>query len=225
MQSKVVRAAAFAAVFALSATASFYANAADLGGGYPPPPPPTAYAPAPVDNWGGVYVGGVLGYGWGEVTFDNKTADVDGILGGALLGWNYQSDRFVVGFEGDLLAAGIDGSTSYSGGTAKAEMDFLGELRARAGFLVMPNLLLFATLGGSWANVDLTDTGGSKSSRTFSGLQYGAGAEVKISPEWSARFDYLYTDYNSRSITFDGNSNVNIDPDVSQVRGSLVYKF
>lgn len=225
MQSKVVRAAAFAAVFALSATASFYANAADLGG-YPPPP--AAYAPPPpVDNWGGLYAGGVLGYGWGEVSFDNKTADVDGILGGALLGWNYQSDRFVVGFEGDLLAAGIDGSTPYSGGTAKAEMDFLGELRARAGILVMPNLLLFASLGGSWANIDLTDTssGGGKSSRTFAGLQYGGGAEVKVSPEWSARFDYLYTDYNSRSITFGGNSNVDVDPDVSQVRGSLVYKF
>lgn len=229
MQSKLVRAAAFAAAFVLSATASFFALAADLPGydqSYAPPPPP-AYA-APVDLWSGWYMGGVLGYGWGDsAVTGHGSADLDGFMGGGLLGWNYQADRFVIGLEGDLLGSGVSGSTAYDGGEAETEMNLVGDLRARAGVLIMPELLLFASLGASWADFEFTDTasGGGSKSVGLSGLQYGAGAEVKLTQEWSARFDYLYTDYDAETVRFSGGDKLKFDPDVQQVRGSLVYKF
>jgi outer membrane immunogenic protein len=204
MQSRFVQAAAFVAAFAFSATASFYATAADLGG-YSPKyggPPPASYAP-PMDNWSGWYFGGVLGYGWGDVGIRGTGSyDTNGVVGGGLLGWNYQAGRLVVGLEGDLLASGVDGSTA--GGLHSADVNWIGSLRARAGVTVVPELLIFASIGAAWADYDFAfaGAGGGSSSKVVSGLQYGAGAEVKLTDQWSARFDYLYTDFDSKTVTF-----------------------
>lgn len=224
MQSQVFRAAAFATALTLSGAFTIHAHAADLGGGgmYSPPPPPPAYSqPIDYSQWAGWYFGGVLGYGWTDFP------DMSGVHGGALLGYNYQMGRVVAGIEGDLIASGIDGSSSLPGGTASGDANWGGSIRGRLGVSVMPELLIFATLGYNWTDYDLalSGAGGGSASEVFGGIQYGAGAEVKLTGNWSARLDYLHTDFSSEAVTFAGGSTVRFDPDTDEVRGAIVYKF
>src|SRR6267154_5961847 len=80
---------------------------------------------APVSNWSGFYIGGNLGYGWGdgntdfsflpspaEFTFNNTTlgARSTGVTGGAQLGYNWQIGSVVTGLEADIQGSDIKGS-------------------------------------------------------------------------------------------------------------------
>src|ERR1700681_2583578 len=106
----------------VAAALSGSAFAADLG--------PRSYdkAPAmaaPVTNWSGFYIGGNLGYGWGngntDFSFlpspalfeaDNTTlgARTTGITGGAQAGYNWQMGSLVTGLEADIQGSDIKGS-------------------------------------------------------------------------------------------------------------------
>ena len=99
-------------------------------------------------------------------------------------------------------------------------------LRVRAGVTVMPQVLLFVTAGVAWADVDLpiNGPGGGSGDGTFFGWSVGGGAEVAINPNWSARFDYQFTDFDSDTVSYPG-GDVKYDPDVNTYRGSLIYHF
>ncbi len=95
------------------------AFAADL----PVKAPPPILPPVPVFSWTGVYVGGQVGYGWGQnrVGFGDAFGDAaafsytaDGVIGGAHVGYNLQLDKFVIGLEGDVDGASL--SKSYTTG-------------------------------------------------------------------------------------------------------------
>jgi outer membrane immunogenic protein len=116
---------------ALLALGSASAFAADLGerGMYAKAP-----AMAPVANWSGLYVGGNVGYGWGNGTTNsaattsgnafangilrNEDGSFDpgskGVLGGAQIGYNWQMGSLVTGLEADIQGSGIKGSVNQS---------------------------------------------------------------------------------------------------------------
>jgi len=130
--------------------------------------------------------------------------------------------------EGDALAAGISGSERFNHGanTASPDIDAMADLRLRAGVTVMPRVLLFVTGGIAWADVDLPvkGPGGGSGDGTFFGWTAGGGAEVAINPNWSARFDYQFTDFDSDTVSYPG-GDVKYDPDVNTYRGALIYRF
>ena len=97
---------ALAAMFAAISPAVAFATDLPL----PPmvtkaPPLPAAVAPY---NWSGLYVGGHLGYLWGRTRVEEggavteRNARTDGIIGGAMIGYNWQIGRAVFGLEGDF---------------------------------------------------------------------------------------------------------------------------
>ena len=106
----------------VAAALSGSAFAADLGARTYTKAP----AVAPISNWSGLYVGGNLGYGWGdgntdvsflpspvEFRIDNNTtlgARSSGAIGGAQLGYNWQIGSLVTGLEADIQGSGIKGS-------------------------------------------------------------------------------------------------------------------
>jgi outer membrane immunogenic protein len=148
------------------------AGAADL--------PLKAPAPvAAVWSWSGFYVGGHGGYGWGHDSFTNLNDpfftgkfpnfastgfDPKGYLGGLQVGANWQSGSIVAGLEADLSVTNIKGSSSRTatpivdafgdittGSAANSgTFDLLGSGRARLGYLVTPNVLLYGTGGLAW---------------------------------------------------------------------------
>src|SRR5262245_27132231 len=62
-------------------------------------------APYAVANWSGLYVGGHIGYASGDMEIDNLGVvptydfDVNGFVGGAQIGYNWQWNQFVFGLE------------------------------------------------------------------------------------------------------------------------------
>ena len=229
MRTRLNQAWALAAALSASATASSPASAADL----PPPPLLPIYNEAPLpdqDVFEGWWLGGTLG--GATVTYDLApaagTADTSGILGGVVGGYSWQNGPFVVGVEGDLMAADINGSHRFNAGLNRVNptIDTMADLRLRAGVAVRPQVLVFATFGGAWANADLpvTGPGGGSASTDFFGWSVGGGAEVALSPNWSARFDYQFTDFNSESVNYSGNK-LDFDPDANTYRGSIIYRF
>lgn len=227
MRTRLHQVLALSALFAASATASSPLLAADL-----PPPPLPVYGEAPLppqDVFEGWYLGGTIG--GATVSFDSApagTADTSGILGGAIGGYSWQSGPFVIGVEADLLAADINGTRNFNAGLNRMHpsIDAMADLRLRAGYTITPQVLLFGTFGGAWANADLpvTGPGGASGSADFFGWSVGGGAEVALNPNWSARFDYQFTDFDSETVKYPGGK-IDYDPDASTYRGSLMYRF
>lgn len=228
MRNRALHAMALAVTFTVSAAISFAANGAgvpydkyDQG----------AYSQPATVPWDGGYLGLLLGYGNADTSLGAVTGNfdfsADGVVGGGLVGHNWQSGTFVVGLEADLLASDMTASQGFGANTVDATVDWVGGLRGRAGFLLSPELLVFASLGYGWANIDLpvAGPGGAAMSETFGGFQFGGGMEVKLPGNWGARFDYLYTDPDEETILYPGAGAVTYDPDVHQLRGGLTYKF
>ena len=230
MRTRLNQAWALAAVLLASATASSPILAADL----PPPALPPIYGEAPLppqDVFEGWYLGGTIG--GATVNYDfaaiGGTADTSGVLGGAIGGYSWQSGPVVLGVEGDILAADVGGSHHFNSGLNKVspDIDAMADLRLRAGYAIRPQVLVFATFGGTWANADLpvTGPGGGSGSADFFGWSIGGGAEVALNPNWSARFDYQFTDFNSETVNYPGGGTLKFDPDANTYRGSLIYRF
>lgn len=157
------QALSLAAVLTASAAVSSPALSADVINDGPPPLLSEAPSPVSLNLFAGWWIGGTLG--GATANFDssqsNATIDSSGVLGGITGGWNWQNGPIVISFEGDALGAGISGSGRFNNGAnvANPNIDAMADLRLRAGVTVVPQVLLFVTGGGDWADVDLPVSG------------------------------------------------------------------
>jgi outer membrane immunogenic protein len=229
LRTRCDQALVFAAALAAGAAVSTPVLSADvINAG----PPPLLYETPPVtqDLFAGWWIGGTLGGATGNFDFSPSSATIDtsGVLGGVIGGYNWQNGPIVIGLEGDVLGAGISGSGRFNNdaNVANPDIDAMANLRLRAGVTVVPQVMLFVTGGGAWADVDLpvSGPGGGSGSGSFFGWSVGGGAEVAFSPNWSARFDYQFTDFDSDTVSYPG-GDVKYDPDVNTYRGALIYRF
>jgi len=166
-------------------------------------------------------------------------------------GYNYMlPSRWLFGVEADVsFPSTITGTSTLSSapsGTASyAEtVEFSGTLRGRVGYA--PNLgtthwLLYATGGFAWTYDQFTRTqiaglaaGGTAVPGQVENLFVvprvggvaGAGVELALPSNWSARLEYLFTDYGNRSVTFPaGAQRFSSDLNVSELRFGLNYKL
>lgn len=179
---------------AVAATVSSGAFAADIVRG------PAPYAPLPAYyNWSGAYAGLNLGYQWGEIT--HLGGNPSGVLGGAQVGYNWQSGAFVFGGETDIQITGAsDTFAPY-----KFSNPWFGTLRARAGY-AMNNILVYGTLGLAYGDLNITSAGFDET-HTLAGWTGGVGMEVGFTPRWSAKAEYLYMDLSDRAFAITGATN------------------
>jgi outer membrane immunogenic protein len=219
------------------------AAAADLGGAPrraindDPLPYGAAY------SWTGLYIGAHVGYGWSDADwqFDGTPFaaghSANGALVGGQIGYNLQVRQFVFGAEADLSGAWIDGNTSCVGGAFNCSHSYnwLGSVRGRAGVAVNNNrTLLYATGGVAWADVDYAAkdavTGavfGTGFSDTHIGWVAGAGIEHMLTPNLSARVEYLYYGFDSVTAPAGalGAGPAALDLNTQTVRFGLNFKF
>ena len=196
------------------------AYAADLPSRRAPPVYVPA-APPPVFTWTGLYVGGQVGYDFGNVAaraniagtpigLASNSASSSGVIGGAHVGYNYQTRgipflgnaaaaSFVFGVEGDVDGSSAKATNVLGGLTATSANTIQGSIRGRVGIAVA-RVLFYATRGAAVAHVDnnymntlngLTD--GYSHSRV--GYTVGGGIEYAISNNWSVRAEYRHSDY------------------------------
>ena len=236
--SKYVITSVVASVAAF-ATAS-QALAADLGPYRPPAPPETYVEPVSQFSWRGFYAGINGGYAWGsgDATIIRGVGSIDAVepdgwIGGGQIGYNAQFGNFVLGVEGDMQGASIDGSSiGIAGGSAyraTSDMNWFGTIRARAGFAA-DRVLIYATGGVAWADMDFSlydVAGGTRYSGgdTLTGYAVGGGVEWALANNWTLKGEYLYIDLDDAKFHGGGGPTTSFDNSFHTVRAGLNYKF
>ncbi|KAA5599595.1 outer membrane protein [Blastochloris sulfoviridis] len=192
-----------------------------------------AAAAAPVTygvNWTGFYLGGHLGYGWGGNDWSNDawnwgvSNDFDGFVGGGQIGFDYQFNNIVLGIQGDISGASLEGKTLYGINEYKNEATWLASVTGRIGFTV--DRALFYVKGGvAWTDLDNEVVGGISKSDTRDGWTLGGGIEYAFAPDWSTFVEYDYYDFGDKNTFFPDGSFAKVDTDVNVVKLGVNYRF
>jgi high affinity Mn2+ porin len=179
-------------------------------------------------------------------TFDNGGSFFGGLQGG----FNYVlPNRLLLGVEADTsfpawptlptgvnpFGVSIGGSSMFDsprlGAVSLAEtMESFGSLRGRIGY-APGDWLFYATGGLAWAydqqSLTQVSTGNTDTPYLWRlGWAAGAGIETPIAPHWTARLEYLFTDYGKSTTNFfAGTQPVNSDLRLQELRLGLNYQF
>lgn len=183
-------------------------------------------------SWTGAYIGIQGGYSWGDVDRDTgafqNSYDADGFLGGVHVGYNYQfTNNLVVGVEGDMEWAGLDGDDAGVGGTVdETDFNWQGSVRGRLGYAI-DRLLVYGTGGVAFASIDHNNAGGVPVSNqeTYTGWTAGAGVEYAFTDNLTTRLEYRYADFGSEDFAPAGLAPFSTDITTHTVRVGLSYKF
>ncbi|RFC62611.1 porin family protein [Fulvimarina endophytica] len=146
-------------------------------------------------------LGGAFGRNY-ESSFDSS------FVGGAHIGYDYQIDQFVIGAVADFNAIDVSRNSTADSSTpafyrTERNLDFLGTVRARAGYLVTPSTLAYATGGLAYGNVDYNFSSDSPAITAANpaivrededdvGYAVGGGMEVMFTDNMSFGAEYLY---------------------------------
>jgi outer membrane immunogenic protein len=169
---------------------------------------------APPSNFQGAYVGAHLGGGWGKA----GAASTSGVVGGGHIGANAQFGNVVAGAEADVSAS----SLGHRGFTDKFNQGTTGSLRGRLGY-AFDRVLVYGTAGGAMTSTEWKNLAG-KTSKSQTGFVYGAGAEVKMTPNVSLRGELLHYDF-SREVYTSTLGPVQVKPSTNVLRAGVGYQF
>ncbi|MGH6908519.1 MAG: outer membrane protein [Methylococcales bacterium] len=203
-------------------------------------------------DWTGFYIGANVGYGGADIEGDfdlsdgpgnfltggsgSFNLDLNGIVGGAQAGYNWQTGNWVLGIEADASFVDWDDSVgpNIDTETVSAETDFLGTLRLRAG-LAVDNWLLYATAGGAITDTKYTAQNGGGADRgslnlNDIGVVVGGGVEWAFASNWSFRAEGLYFIFDDRenaaTLTTDSDPGDNAElNDAWLARAGINFRF
>ena len=234
----------------IAAAASLFATGA-LAADLPAKAPVYTKAPAyvePIYDWTGFYIGGNVGYSWGRSSDASTIAngagtvlftstdrtDLNGIVGGGQIGYNWQMQSWLFGLEADIQGTDEKGTHNYLCPTGTCtptfgviavfpgpavplalnqKIDWFGTVRGRIGVLAAPRVLLYATGGLAYGEVKSNETIGLVAPQSLSqsntnvGWTLGVGIEGVIAGNWTAKLEYLYVDLGTVSGSFLTNQN------------------
>ena len=210
------------------------------------------------------------GFAWLSTYFPGGIGNnQSGFIGGGQVGYNYQWTSWVFGAEADFQGTTLNKTYNYAStpfgsivnGTiiptalvgdhlyvnAKANLDWLGTVRGRVGFVATPDnrLLIYGTGGlayaGGSSSYNVYDAVGGaywsgNPSSTRTGWTIGGGVEYAWTNNITIRAEYLYVDLGSRTINTTPNlaaatalpnvyATARINYDASIVRAAINYKF
>jgi outer membrane immunogenic protein len=168
---------------------------------------------APPSGWPGFYLGveggGTFGssnqidggpLGSGETTHGY---DISGGLFGGTIGYNFQAGPWVYGLEGDFSWTNAQGQANEippvtTSSVVATSENWLSTARARLGWAISNDVLIYASGGFAVASVEATVTtvasGNPSETQTRWGGAVGGGVEAMLAPGWSVKAEYLYID-------------------------------
>jgi high affinity Mn2+ porin len=212
--------------------------------------------PASIFDWSGWYVGGHIGYLGGRSdwsasspggTVSEATDLTNGFdlfkgsgsfFGGLQGGYNVVlPTRFMFGIEADASFPNFVSGSSRGGPASYGDTVLhSGTVRGRLGYVLSNNWLLYGTAGFAWSYDQLSRTqlsdgvlpAGTEEGAFLCRLGWaaGAGIEIPVAWNWSARAEYLYTgfgDSRSRFAAIPDSFTSNLA--TQQVRFGLNYKL
>ncbi len=191
-------------------------------------------------NWSGPGISGSTNLFQPIDTFDEAGSFFEGLQAS----YNYMlPNRVVIGAEIDasfpafqslagISIGGISNFTSPTLGAVSYSETVLssGTVRGRIGY-APGNWLFYATGGFAWSydQLTLTQLASGTTDMPFLwrlGWAAGAGVEVPILPHWTARLEYLFTDYGTSSVLFaNAGQRFNSDFSLQELRAGLNYRF
>jgi high affinity Mn2+ porin len=174
----------------------------------------------------------------------NSFSETGSFLDGMQAGYNYMlPSRFVVGAEADASFPSFQNHNGISiGGTStllapaigaesfSETMLAFGTVRGRIGY-APGSWLFYATGGFAWAydRQTLTQLASGATASPFLwrfGWTAGAGVELPVAPHWTARLEYLFTDYGASGVTFPAaGQRFSSDFSLQELRAGLDYRF
>jgi len=162
---------------------------------------------------------------------------------GLQAGYNYVlPNRFVIGAEVDVSFPSVQNTDGISiGGTsiftsplgAESYSETVlssGAVRGRIGY-APASWLLYLTGGFAWSydRLTLTQLAAGTTDMPFLwrlGWAAGIGVEAPVAPHWTARLEYLFTDYGNSSVLFaNAGQRFNSDLSLQVLRAGLNYRF
>lgn len=195
-------------------------------------------------NWTGFYVGLHGDYGWGSTHAEQAgTSKSNGIAAGLQAGYNWQFSSFLVGVEVDGTLSGISSKADpfFDGknATLKSKQRWSATARLKAGMPlsdvpVVGNMLLYGTGGLAYSRwkTELQENaiGGNlqqSDAQNQFGWVLGAGVEVPLWDNVSARVEYLRTHYFRKNydLVTDSSGKLGIDHDLNSVRLGINFRF
>lgn len=197
---------------------------------------------------GSFYAGAHVGYMFGtatatladptSITSQSATNPYGALFGGVQGGWEYVfPSRLMLGIEADFSFPNYEDASkvlSYRStptGYVSEEYEWLATLRGRAGYDIGA-WTPYVTGGLAWmstrySRIDLT-TGNEDAnpSQIRVGWTAGAGLDYRLDSRWSARAEYLYTNFNLSGFVFgSAPSRYDSQYNLHRVRFGLNYRF
>jgi outer membrane immunogenic protein len=170
-------------------------------------------APAPAPTWQGGYIGGQLGYAYGDFSLDPGDFSENNVIGGLTAGYLWSlGSGFYVGPEVQFDWTDMSVTDPDTGDTAN--LDQMARLKLILGYETGPGLL-FASAGYAYTSVDgVTDFLDGSSD----GYSLGVGYDWRVNDTWTVGAEYLYN-------SFDGIGDSGGDVDVNTVYLRAMYRF
>ncbi len=204
-------------------------------------------------DWTGFYVGGHIGYAWGNSNWaatgagGNGSGSLNFSQGfdsfneagswneGVQLGYNAMlANRAVLGVEADftfpayqdLDGISTGGAATFAGGNNSYSDTLVasGTVRGRIGY-APGDWLFYATGGFAWTSDQFTLNSASSIIQRV-GWAAGAGTEFPISGHWTGKVEYLFTDYGYSTVNFSSlGERTHSNLSLEEVRVGLNYQF
>jgi len=148
-------------------------------------------------NWTGFYFGANGGGGWGHSFWSAQPTGV-GLSGGQVggtAGYNWQIGNAVLGIEGDIDWSGLQGTgTSAACPLGCTTSDsWLSTVRGRVGY-AFDRFMPYVTGGLAVGDIRAATPGLVGGTSSNAGWTIGAGLEVALPGNWSAKAEYLHVD-------------------------------
>jgi outer membrane immunogenic protein len=210
---------------------------------------PPALADQP-KRWENTYIGAHMFAGFGQHDATPRFApsfsvridqDIRGAGGGFVAGFSRQFGPWVAGLETTFSWTSIDGKASMPitgfgmGGPdtvhTKSDINWIATGVGRLGY-AQGGILYFAKGGiavmdfnfAGYSILAGTYLGGASAAGRRVGWTIGTGVEFALNPSWSARLDYDYADFGSKTYDFSGTP-VRLEPSLHTFRGGLTYRL
>jgi outer membrane immunogenic protein len=191
-------------------------------------------------DWSGLYIGGHLGYLWGRTSVEEDgvvtepNASTNGVIGGVLAGYNWQTGPWVFGLEGDIGWTNAHGTGEQGPPPALTvlpntyDVNWTGHVRGRFGYAI-DNWLFFIAGGFAVADFDFHE-GGTVSTiptvgATYNGWSIGGGIELAILRNLIGRIEYLYDDFGHKDYIGSTGDPYRVHFRGQTLRGALAWKF
>lgn len=173
------------------------------------------------DHNGGFTFGVVSGYDHVTASAQGAKDSKDGVLYGAIVGYDQDLGQATVGVEAEIDGSSVKDSLGYE--SLKAGRDIY--VGARAAYVITQQVSVYAKAGYTNARIRYDYNDGEVAYRyafNTDGFRLGAGLEVAVSKPILARIEYRYSDYGH---TYVANVDTGISARRQQVVAALVTRF